>query len=40
MLDAANDLVEQLDELCGGLVAQARQIEGQDDVWRFMGCGR
>ena len=32
VLDAGNKFVEQRDELCGGLVAEARQHERQDDV--------
>ncbi len=31
VLDAADEFVEQLDELCGGAVGEARKQEGQDD---------
>ena len=30
VLDAANEFVEQLDKLCGGLVGEGRKNEGQD----------
>ena len=35
VLDAADELVEQLDELCGGLVGEARKQEWQDDRVAF-----
>ena len=35
VLDAGKKCVEQLDELCGGLIAEARQQEGQDDGVAF-----
>ena len=35
VFDAGDDFVEQLDELCGGLVGEARQHEGQDDGVAF-----
>ncbi len=31
VLDVCKQLVEQLDELCGGAVGEARKIEWQDD---------
>jgi len=35
VLDAGNELVEQLDELSGGVVGKARQQEGPDDGVAF-----
>lgn len=35
VLDAADEFVEQLDELCGGAVGEARKQEGQDDGVAF-----
>jgi hypothetical protein len=35
VLDAGDEFVEQLDELCGGLVGEARKNEGQDDAVAF-----
>ena len=35
VLDAGKECVEQLDELCGGLIGEARQQEGQDDGVAF-----
>ena len=35
VLDAGQELVEQLDELCGGVVAEARPQERQDDGAAF-----
>lgn len=35
VLDAADEFVEQLDELCGGAVGEARKQEGQDDGVTF-----
>ena len=35
VLDAGEQFVEQLDELCGGLVSQARKHEGQQDAVAF-----
>jgi len=35
VLDAANEFVEQLEKLCGGLVGEARKNEGQDDGVAF-----
>lgn len=35
VLDAGNDFVEQLEELCGGLIGEARKNEGQEDGVAF-----
>ena len=35
VLYVGKELVEQLDELCGGLVGEARKIEGHDDGVAF-----
>ncbi len=35
VFDAADELVEQLDELCGGLVGEAGKQEWQDDGVAF-----
>ena len=35
VLYVCKELLEQLDELCGGLVGEARKIEGHDDGVAF-----
>jgi len=35
VFDADKELVEQLDELRGGLVGKARQVQGQEERFAF-----